>query len=286
MTLTDQVPAGLRGADAFMVLGLPHSPDLTDEQVREAYLLRLRAVHPDNGGDTRAAAAVTAAYDALRSAGRRGELLTAIPADHDCDAPGDDAAGGWLRRRTGRARAGSPPPSQRDESARPGTGRVPDAARREELWRKMSAARVEQGLPPYITDEATLDKIADLLVATLDRDQAAPGQQARPVAADAARQYARLPPQLPSSGRGQQAAGRDQPGPGSGAARSWPVRGWLRVRHGRPGWLAARVVAAAAVVLVAQLTAPGDPAVWALGTGTVTWLVRAARFDLAPRARR
>ena len=28
-------------------------PDLTDEQVRAAYLLRIRAVHPDNGGDAR-----------------------------------------------------------------------------------------------------------------------------------------------------------------------------------------------------------------------------------------
>jgi len=44
------------GVDAFGVLGLPYSPDLTDADVRRAYLLRLRAAHPDNGGDTRAAA--------------------------------------------------------------------------------------------------------------------------------------------------------------------------------------------------------------------------------------
>ncbi len=34
------------GADAFRVLGLPYSPDLTDQDVRRAYLLRLRAAHP------------------------------------------------------------------------------------------------------------------------------------------------------------------------------------------------------------------------------------------------
>jgi curved DNA-binding protein CbpA len=59
--------------DAFGVLGLPYSPDLTDGEVRAAYLLR--AAHPDNGGD---AAAVTAAYDTLRSGVRRGELLSVI----------------------------------------------------------------------------------------------------------------------------------------------------------------------------------------------------------------
>jgi hypothetical protein len=40
------------GADAFTVLGLPYSPDLTEAQVHDAYLLRLRAVHPQHGGDT------------------------------------------------------------------------------------------------------------------------------------------------------------------------------------------------------------------------------------------
>jgi hypothetical protein len=64
------------------------------------------------------------------------------------------------------------------------------------------------------------------------------------------------------------------------------TRAWLRVRHGRPGWLAARFVVAAGVVLVAQAAAPGDPAVWALGAGAVTWLARTARYDLAPKARR
>jgi curved DNA-binding protein CbpA len=49
--------------DAFQVLGLPYDPDVTNAEVRAAYLVRLRAVHPDNGGDTRCAAAVTAAFE-------------------------------------------------------------------------------------------------------------------------------------------------------------------------------------------------------------------------------
>ena len=66
-----------------------------------------------------------------------------------------------------------------------------------------------------------------------------------------------------------------------------PVRrGWLRLRYGRPGWLAVRVVLAAVVPLVAQFAAPGDPAVPALAVGSLTWLVLTARFDLGPRARR
>jgi hypothetical protein len=61
-------------------------------------------------------------------------------------------------------------------------------------------------------------------------------------------------------------------------------RAWLRVRHGRPGWLALRVGVAAVVPLVAQAAAPGDPAVLALTVGAVTWLVLTARLDLASRA--
>jgi hypothetical protein len=63
-------------------------------------------------------------------------------------------------------------------------------------------------------------------------------------------------------------------------------RGWLRLRHGRPGWLAARVALAVAVPLVGQFTAPGDPAVPALAVGALTWLALTARLDLAPRVRR
>jgi len=36
----------------------------------------------------------------------------------------------------------------------------------------------------------------------------------------------------------------------------WPTRGWLRIRYGRPGWLADRIVIAALDVLIAQLARP------------------------------
>jgi hypothetical protein len=130
------------------VLGLPYSADLTDQDVRRAYLLRLRAAHPDNGGDTTAAAAVTGAHDALRSGGRRGELLAAATVDRGgAEVPG----------RPPRAAGGACPSG------------VPDAARREQLRARVAASRAAQGLPPYVTDEATLDKIADLLVVMLGR---------------------------------------------------------------------------------------------------------------------
>jgi curved DNA-binding protein CbpA len=92
MTGVMNLPADAReedggGADAFRVLGLGYSPDLDDEDVRRACLRRLRAVHPDNSGDARAAAAVTAAYEALRSGVRRGELLTAAMVDRGDPAP-------------------------------------------------------------------------------------------------------------------------------------------------------------------------------------------------------
>jgi hypothetical protein len=285
VTATDERPARHGGVDAFRVLGLPYSPDLTDGEVHAAYLLRLRAVHPDNGGDADAAAAVTAAYDALRSGVRRGELLAAVTVDREA-APGPVRPVWW---RAARDRAGSPP--RGEPGSRPGTGRVPDAARREELWRKMAAARVEQGLPPYITDEATLDKIADLLVVTLGRGQEGK-HYPRPAGADAEQRASRPPVFEPSTwrreSRRQYAADRERAGAGPvvPVAGLWLVRGWLRVWYGRPAWLAARILLAALVVVIAQVAAPGDPAVWALGVGAVTWLGRTGRWDLAPRARR
>jgi curved DNA-binding protein CbpA len=113
-------PALWQGADAFLVLGLPYSSDLTDRDVRAAYLLRMRAAHPDNGGDVDAAKAVQAAYETLRSGVRRGELLAALMTDRG-------------------------PPSSAHE---PGTGDVPDAARREELRRRVAASRAAQGPTP------------------------------------------------------------------------------------------------------------------------------------------
>jgi hypothetical protein len=88
--------------------------------------------------------------------------------------------------------------------------------------------------------------------------------------------------------RRQYATERERAGAGPvvPVAGPWLVRGWLRVRYGRPVWLAARILLAALVVVIAQVAAPGDPAVWALGVGAVTWLLRTGRWDLAPRARR
>lgn len=63
------------------------------------------------------------------------------------------------------------------------------------------------------------------------------------------------------------------PGVAAGAARA-------------AGAVAARVVLAALAVVIAQVAAPGDPAVWALAVGAATWLARTGRLDLAPRARR
>jgi hypothetical protein len=152
-----------RGADAFMVLGLPYSPELTDRDMRTACLRRMRAVHPDAGGDAEGAQAVQAAYEALRSGVRRGEQLAALMTDRD--AP-------------------------RTSVHEPGTGNVPDAARREELRRRVTASRVAQGLPPYITDAAVLDRIADLLVVTLGRSDRKRRAHPRPLsAADPRREH-------------------------------------------------------------------------------------------------
>lgn len=283
-----EAPDGTGGADAFAVLGLAYSPDLTDADVRAAYLLRLRAVHPDNGGDPQAAAAVTAAYDALRSGFRRGELLTAVTTSRGSGGPPP-------RRRPGRPRASGPATGRAGERTRPGTGRVPDAARRAELRRQVAAQRAEQGLPPYITDAATLDKIADLLVVTLGRGDAAQRAHPRPLSAAGPRQRpGAVAPRELSAWRRESRRRYAQEREEREAAAAVPpavngpvlVRAWLRVRHGRPWWLAARVAVAAGVVAVAQVAAPGDPAVPALGVGAVTWLARTARYDLAPRPRR
>jgi hypothetical protein len=56
---------------------------------------------------------------------------------------------------------------------------------------------------------------------------------------------------------------------------------WSRVRRGRPGRLALRIVAAAAVSVVPVLVAGARPATPALITGALTWLGLTARHDLA-----
>ena len=48
---------------------------------------------------------------------------------------------------------------------RAGPGTCPYAARRDELRRRVAVVRAAQGLPPYITDAATLARIAELMIA-------------------------------------------------------------------------------------------------------------------------
>lgn len=250
------------GADAFMVLGLPYSAELTDRDVRAAYLARMRAVHPDAGGDNDAAAAVSAAFEALRSGVRRGELLAAVMTDRD-----------------------RPP-----RVSGPGTGGVPDEARRAELRARVRASRAAQGLPPYITDPAVLDRIAGLLVVALGRGTEGKRGHPRSLSAAGPRREGQVVWQ-PSSWRLETRrrfdAELDRRRAAGGLARGgWLVRVWLRVWYGRPGWLAARIVLAVVAVLAAQLAAPGDPAVPAIAAGALTWLVLTGRRELVPPRRR
>jgi hypothetical protein len=56
------------------------------------------------------------------------------------------------------------------------------------------------------------------------------------------------------------------------------------VRRGRPGRLALRLLAVAAASAAAVAAAGSQPAVPALITGALTWLLLTARQDLAPPA--
>jgi hypothetical protein len=61
--------------DPFAVLGLPARPDLTDQQVCEAWIAIATATHPDrpDGGDTTRYAAASTAYAKLRTPWQRSE---------------------------------------------------------------------------------------------------------------------------------------------------------------------------------------------------------------------
>jgi hypothetical protein len=61
----------------FTALGLPATPDLDDEQVRQAWRTVAAATHPDrgDGGDPAAYTAASAAYALLRTAWGRSEAL-------------------------------------------------------------------------------------------------------------------------------------------------------------------------------------------------------------------
>lgn len=68
--------------DPFGVLGLPPSPDLTDDDVRAAWRRVAAATHPDraDGGDPAGFAAAAGAYTELRTRFGRNEALAAISA--------------------------------------------------------------------------------------------------------------------------------------------------------------------------------------------------------------
>jgi hypothetical protein len=68
-------PATAPAPNPFALLRLPADPDLTDDEVHRAWRRQMRVAHPDRGGTTEAAAALTAAYEQLRSAVRRAEIL-------------------------------------------------------------------------------------------------------------------------------------------------------------------------------------------------------------------
>jgi hypothetical protein len=83
---------------------------------------------------------------------------------------------------------------------------------------------------------------------------------------------------LRTTGRRPRPAGRVR------ARRGVPGAGWAgRIRRGRPGRLALRLAAAVAVSVLVVVIAGWQPATPALMVGALTWLIRTARQDLAPR---
>src|SRR5487761_1558448 len=79
----------------FTALGLPASPDLDHEQVRQAWRDIAAATHPDraDGGDPAAYTAASAAYARLRTAWGRSEALADLAADPPVPPPGMPTAG-------------------------------------------------------------------------------------------------------------------------------------------------------------------------------------------------
>jgi hypothetical protein len=74
-------------------------------------------------------------------------------------------------------------------------------------------------------------------------------------------------------------------GPGPAAARALSpaiARLVWRVRRGRPAILTLRVVIATAVSLTSVALAGWQPATLAIVVGSLTWLLRTTRYDLAP----
>lgn len=89
-----------RGGRGRVGCGLAAGPSVQPRsdgcEVHRAFRAGLRAVHPDAGGDSDAAATVTAAYTALRSGVQRGELLSSAMTDRG--EPRRPGRGGGLDR--------------------------------------------------------------------------------------------------------------------------------------------------------------------------------------------
>ena len=79
----------------FQALGLPASPELTDDQVRAAWRRVAAATHPDrgDGGDPAAFAAAAAAYTLLRTPAGRREALAELSQPTDGIASGHPVLG-------------------------------------------------------------------------------------------------------------------------------------------------------------------------------------------------
>jgi hypothetical protein len=147
------------------------------------------------------------------------------------------------------------------------------------------------GLPATVslTDQDVRDAWRGI-AATTHPDQDGGGDP--PAYAAAAAAYAQL---RTGWGRGEALADlAAQPRPGTGnrdpeSLPGLPGPGWRTVaqlpagvRHGRPGRLALRTVAAVAAAVIAVTVTAGTPAAPATAAGCLLWWACAARGDLAP----
>lgn len=293
-TQTDQSSLA-NDRDPFAVLGLPADPDLTNDQVEQAWQQRVRAER--DSGNIEARTTVTNAYEALRSAARRADILTGRDPEPLETAPRAISTDDTLtelvverltngRRYKERTVRGGPDDIQRAQAEKGvGAERVatprselssrPSAERLEEVRRRVIAERKRQGLPETIEDPAILDKIVDILTLALDY-----GEQ-RYQRAGTARGAGpgTIPWERADAEERQGAADRDsQPGRLSVLRR--------RIQQGRPLWLAARLLLAVAVPTAAYLLQPDYPSWIALAVGSLTWIGSTMRYDLGPTGQR
>jgi len=77
--------------DPFTALGLPASPDLADDDIRQAWRAVAAATHPDrdDGGNPAAYTAASAAYAQLRTPWGRSEALADLTAAQDIPPPAE-----------------------------------------------------------------------------------------------------------------------------------------------------------------------------------------------------